>query len=61
LLCDPVLNSPDRIKGSVPDLNIVDNNPDAALTATAQTGQNLRVPIVYVLNIRGEPCWNQQK
>jgi hypothetical protein len=53
--------SPDRVKGSVPDLKIVDNNPDAALTATAQAGQDLRVPGVYVLNMRGEPCWNQQK
>jgi hypothetical protein len=30
LRCDSVLNSPDRVKGSVPDLNIVANNPDAA-------------------------------
>jgi hypothetical protein len=27
------------------DLNIVANNPDAALTATAQAGQDLRVPV----------------
>jgi hypothetical protein len=52
LRCDSVLNSPDRVKGSVPDLNIVANNPDAALTATAQAGQDLRVPVVYVLNMQ---------
>jgi hypothetical protein len=36
----------------VPDLNIVANNPDAALTATARAGQGLRVPVVYVLNMQ---------
>jgi hypothetical protein len=50
LFGDSVLNSLDRVKGSVSDLNIVANNPDAALTATAQAGQDLRVPVVYVLN-----------
>jgi hypothetical protein len=50
LHCDSVLSSPDRIKGSVPDLKTLDNNPDAALTATARAGQGLRVPVVYVLN-----------
>jgi hypothetical protein len=54
LCCDAVLNSPDRVKGSVLDLNIVANNPAATLTATAQAGQDLRVPVVYVLNMRGE-------
>jgi hypothetical protein len=39
----------------VPDLKTVANNPDAALTATAQAGQSLRVPVVYVLNMREEP------
>jgi hypothetical protein len=38
LLGDSVLNSPDRVKGSVPDLNIVANNPDATLTP--QHGQD---------------------
>jgi hypothetical protein len=52
LHCDSVLNSFDRVKGSVPDLNIVANNPDAAITDTAQAGQNLKVPVVYVLNMR---------
>jgi hypothetical protein len=42
--------NPDRVKSSVPDLNIVANNPDAALTTTARAGQGLRVPVVYVLN-----------
>jgi hypothetical protein len=32
---DSVLNSPDRVKGSVPALKVVANNPDTALTATA--------------------------
>jgi hypothetical protein len=45
----------------VPDLNIVANNPAAALTATAQAGQDLRIPVVYVLNMLGKPCWDQQK
>ncbi|MFO7749248.1 MAG: RNA-guided endonuclease IscB [Desulfobacteraceae bacterium] len=39
----------------MPDLKTFDNSPDAALTATAQAGQDLRVPVVYVLNMRGEP------
>jgi hypothetical protein len=34
------------------DLNIVANNPDAPFTATAQAGQGLRVPVVYVLNMQ---------
>jgi hypothetical protein len=52
LLCDSVLNSPDRVKRSVPDLNTVAHNPDATLTATAR--QDLRVPVVvYVLNRQG--------
>jgi hypothetical protein len=38
LRCDSVLNSPDRVRDSVPDLNIVANNPDAALTAIARAG-----------------------
>jgi hypothetical protein len=37
--CDSVLNSPDRVKGSMLDLKIVANNLNAALTATAQAGQ----------------------
>jgi hypothetical protein len=53
LRCDAVLNSPDRVKGSVLDLKTPANNPDSALTATAQAGQDLRVPVVYVLNMRG--------
>jgi hypothetical protein len=60
LRCDSVLNTPDRVKGNVPDLKIVANNPDATLTATAQVGQGLRVPGVYVLNMRGEPLGNQE-
>lgn len=31
------------------------NDPDAALTATGQAGQDSRVPAVYVLSKRGEP------
>jgi UDP-N-acetylmuramyl tripeptide synthase len=33
----------------VSDLKIVANNPDAALTATAQ---GLKIPVVYVLNMQ---------
>jgi hypothetical protein len=40
LRCDSVLNSLDRVKVSVLDLNIVANNPDAAPTVTAQAGQD---------------------
>jgi hypothetical protein len=54
LLCDSVLNSPDRAKSNMPDLNTVAHNPDAPLTATARAGQGLRVPVVvYVLNRQG--------
>jgi len=53
--CDPALNSPQRVRGGVPGLKTSGNNPDAALTATAQAGQDLRVPVVYVLNMRGRP------
>jgi hypothetical protein len=49
LRCDSILNSSDRIQGSVSDLSIVANNPDAAFTATAQAGQGLRV---YMLNMQ---------
>jgi hypothetical protein len=38
LRCDSVLNSPDKVKGSMPDLKSVANNPDAALTAIARAG-----------------------
>jgi hypothetical protein len=48
--CDSVLNSPDRVKDSVPNLKIVANNPDTVLTTTAQAGQGLRAPVVYMLN-----------
>ncbi|KKM04409.1 hypothetical protein LCGC14_1764500 [marine sediment metagenome] len=32
-----------------------DNSPDEAPTPRAQGGQDLRVPVVYVLNMRGDP------
>ncbi|KKM87173.1 hypothetical protein LCGC14_1271610 [marine sediment metagenome] len=32
-----------------------DNSPDEALTPRAQGGQDLRVPVVYVLSMRGNP------
>jgi hypothetical protein len=34
----------------VPNLKIVANNPDTVLTTTAQAGQGLRAPVVYMLN-----------
>lgn len=42
---------------SVPGLKTSPNNSDAALTATKKghAGQDLRVPAVYVLNMRGKP------
>ncbi len=41
---------------SVPDLKTSSNNSDAALSAKkGHAGQDLRVPAVYVLNMRGKP------
>jgi hypothetical protein len=40
---------------SVPGLKTLFNPSDAALTATGQAGQDLRVSAVYVLNMRGHP------
>lgn len=52
--CGATLNSPES-RGSVSCLKTCDNNSDAALTARDQAGQDLRVPVVYVLNQRGKP------
>jgi hypothetical protein len=41
LRCDSVLNSPDSKGPCAGFINIVANNPDAALTATVQAGQDL--------------------
>ncbi len=51
--CGLVLNREETL--SVSGLKTLSNNSDAALTATGQAGQDLRVPAVYVLNIRGCP------
>ncbi len=53
--CGPSLNSPDGERGGAAALKTFDNNPDAALTAAARAERDLRVPVVYVLNMRGEP------
>jgi len=42
-------------RDGVQDLKTLSNNPDAALTAAAQAGRNLRVSAVFVQNLRGEP------
>ena len=52
--CDSQLNSPEG-RGSVAHLKTSLNNPDAALTACKQAGQDLRVPAVYVQSKRGKP------
>ena len=52
--CDVWLNRPEG-RDSATHLKTPANNPDAALTAREQAGQNLRVSAVYVLNQRGEP------
>ena len=52
--CGASLNSPEGRDG-VACLKTCDNNSDAVLTVTGQTGWNLRVSAVYVLNLRGKP------
>jgi hypothetical protein len=53
--CGPSLNVEETL--SVPVLKTSSNSSDAALTAKTQgyAGQDLRVPAVYVLNMRGKP------
>jgi hypothetical protein len=52
--CDWWLNSPEG-RDSAASLKTFSNNPDAALTAREQAGQDSRVPAVFVLNQRGKP------
>lgn len=52
LLFDQALNSSEG-RDSVSGLKTFDNTPDANLTE--KSGQDLRVPVVYVLNMRGKP------
>lgn len=52
--CDPVLKAP-RGKSGVLGLKTSSNNSDAGLTAPEQAERNLRVSVVYVLNMHGEP------
>ncbi len=61
--CGPSLNSPDGERGGAAALKTFDNNPDAALTAAARAERDLRVPVVYVLNMRGEQSgfWNARE
>ena len=42
-------------KNRVRGLKTLLNNPDEALTEQKCSGQDLRVPVVYVLNLRGQP------
>ncbi|MDD5454178.1 MAG: RNA-guided endonuclease IscB [Candidatus Ratteibacteria bacterium] len=51
--CDSRLTREETL--SVLSLKTLSNTSDAALTATGQAGQDLRVPAVYVLNMRGSP------
>jgi len=51
--CGLALNREETL--SVSGLKTSSNNSDAALPATEHAGQDLRVPAVYVLNMRGEP------
>lgn len=52
--CDPGLKD---LSGrvSVQDLKTSSNIPDEALTESSDSAQDLRVPVVYVLNLRGQP------
>lgn len=52
--CDPVLNSSERARNSVPDLKTQSNSPDVALTAKGQA-EHSKVCVVYVLNMYGKP------
>lgn len=51
--CGLALNRVETL--SVSGLKTSSNISDAVLTATGQAGQDLRVPAVYVLNMRGYP------
>ncbi len=51
--CDPALNREETL--SVPGLKTSSNSSDAALIAKEHAKQNLRVSVVYVLNMRGQP------
>jgi len=51
--CGLVLNREETL--SVPNLKTSSNSSDAALTAERHAGQDLRVPAVYVLSMRGPP------
>lgn len=47
------LNSPSGVMGSDAGLKTLSNSSDAALTGRERPGRDLRVPVVYVLNMRG--------
>ena len=55
VLCVPDFKQSSCSGDSEQELKTSDNNPEEALTPTAQGGQNLRVSVVYVLNMRGKP------
>ena len=50
-LCDSVIKQSCEVGTVLQNLKTSDNNPDEALTPTAQGEQDLRVPAMYVLNI----------
>ena len=53
--CDQSLNSLQEVVDSVSGLKTSDNNSEGTLTERGRSGQSLRVSVVYVLNLRGEP------
>jgi hypothetical protein len=53
--CDSVIKQSCEVGTVLQNLKTSDNNPEETLTLTRQRGQDLRVPVVYVLNMRGEP------
>jgi len=53
--CDSVIKQSCEVGTVLQNLKTPDNNPDEALTPRAQGEQDLRVPVIYVLNMRGEP------
>jgi len=53
--CDSVIKQSCEVGTVLQNLKTFDNSPDEALTPRVQGEQDLRVPAIYVLNMRGEP------
>ena len=53
--CDPDFKQSCSRRDGEQDLKTFFNSPDEGLTPRERGGQNLRVSVVYVLNLRGQP------